>query len=179
MEDPSGTGKAFLIALSPDMRTAVLTISTTLAAGDGEDVSGPRLAQLARRAGCEVVHESILPDDRVAIAARLRELVAADHAVILTTGGTGLTPDDHTPEATLDVIEREAPGIAEALRTAGRRYNPKAILTRGVCGLAGGTLIVNFPGNPKALDETFDILGEVLPHAVQTLRRTDGHRTGH
>jgi molybdenum cofactor synthesis domain-containing protein len=165
--------------LAIDMRTAVLTISTTLAAGVGEDVSGPKLIALARKAGCEVEHVSILPDDRAAIAAHLRELVAAGFAVVLTTGGTGLTPDDHTPEATRDVIEREAPGIAEALRTAGRRYNAKATLARGVAGLAGGTLIVNFPGSPKALDETFDVLGDVLPHAVQTLRREDGQRTGH
>ncbi len=161
------------------MRTAVLTISTSLAAGTGEDVSGPKLAGLAARAGCDVVVREILPDDRLAIAARLRALVADGHAVILTTGGTGLTPDDHTPEATRDVIERDWPGIAEALRTAGRRYNPKAVLTRGVAGLAGGTIIVNFPGSPKALDETWDILGEILPHAVQTLRRADGERTGH
>jgi molybdopterin adenylyltransferase len=161
------------------MRTAVLTISTSLAAGQGEDVSGPKLASLAARAGCDVTVRDILPDDRGAIAARLRELVADGHAVILTTGGTGLTPDDHTPEATGDVIERDWPGIAEALRAAGRRANPKAVLARGVAGLAGGTIIVNFPGNPKALDETFDVLGDILPHAVQTLRRADGERTGH
>ncbi len=161
------------------MRTAILTISTTLATGEGENVSGPKLAASARAAGCVVEHEGILPDDREVIAAGLRELVAAGYAVVLTTGGTGLTPDDHTPEATRDVLEREAPGIAEALRATGRAHNPKAILARGVAGLAGGTLIVNFPGNPKALDETFGVLGEVLPHAVQTLRREDGRRTGH
>ncbi|MCW2997131.1 MAG: molybdenum cofactor synthesis domain protein [Solirubrobacterales bacterium] len=161
------------------MRTAVLTISTSLAAGDGEDLSGPRLATLAQGAGCEIVHREVLPDDRAAIARRLRELVAAGHAVVLTTGGTGFTPDDHTPEATLDVIEREAPGIAEALRTEGLKHKPHAMLTRGVAGLAGGTLIVNFPGNPKALDETFGVLAAVLPHAVKTLRRADGQRTGH
>jgi molybdopterin adenylyltransferase len=161
------------------MRTAVLTISTSLAAGDGEDVSGPRLAALAQEAGCEIVHREVLPDDRATIARRLRGLVAEDHAVVLTTGGTGFTPDDHTPEATLDVIEREAPGIAEALRSEGLRHKPHAMLTRGVAGLAGGTLIVNFPGNPKALDETFGVLATVLPHAVKTLRRADGQRTGH
>ncbi|MCW3013823.1 MAG: molybdenum cofactor synthesis domain protein [Solirubrobacterales bacterium] len=161
------------------MRTAVLTISTSLTAGNGEDVSGPRLAALATAAGCQVVVQEVLPDDRGTIAARLRELVADDHAVVLTTGGTGFTPDDHTPEATLDVIEREAPGIAEALRAEGLKHKPHAMLTRGVAGLADGTLIVNFPGNPKALDETFGVLAAVLPHAVKTLRRADGQRTGH
>ncbi len=164
----------------PSMRTAVLTISTTLSTGDGADVSGPLLASLAAGAGCEIVVAEILPDDRGVIAARLRELVAEDHAVVLTTGGTGFTPDDHTPEATLDVIEREAPGIAEALRAEGLRHKPHAMLTRGVAGLAGGTLIVNFPGNPKAMDETFGVLAAVLPHAVKTLRRADGQRSaGH
>ncbi len=162
------------------MRTAVLTISTSLAAGDGDDVSGPRLAAQARDAGCEIVVAETLTDDRGAVAARLRALVADDVEVILTTGGTGLTPDDHTPEATLDVVDRLAPGIAEALRAEGLRHKPHAMLTRGVAGLAGSTLIVNFPGNPNAIDETFGVLAAVLPHAVKTARRTDGQRsTGH
>lgn len=161
------------------MRTAVLTISTSLAAGTGEDVSGPRLAELATAAGCAVDVQEVLTDDRAAITARLRELVADDYAVVLTTGGTGFTPDDHTPEAARDVIERDAPGIAEALRAEGLKHKPHAMLTRGVAGLAGRTLIVTFPGNPKALDETFGVLAAVLPHAVGTLRRDDGRRTGH
>lgn len=161
------------------MRTAVLTISTTLAAGQGEDVSGPRLAQLAAAAGCDVAPVEVLSDDRAAIAQRLRELVADDVAVVLTTGGTGFTPDDHTPEAAKDVIERDAPGIAEALRAEGLKHKPHAMLTRGVSGIAGRTLIVTFPGNPKALDETFGVLAAVLPHAVGTIRRDDGRRSGH
>lgn len=160
------------------MRTAVLTISTSLAAGTGTDVSGPRLAELAIAAGCEIAVVEVVADDREAIAARLRDLVAADHAVILTTGGTGFTPDDHTPEATRDVVDRDAPGIAEALRAEGLRHKPHAMLTRGVAGLAGRTLIVNFPGSPKALDETFGVLAAVLPHAVGTLRRDDGRARG-
>lgn len=163
------------------MRTAVLTISTSLAAGTGgEDVSGPRLVARAQEAGCEVLVAEVLTDDRATVAARLRALAADDLEVILTTGGTGLTSDDHTPEATLEVIDREAPGIAEALRAEGLRHKPHAMLTRGVAGLAGSTLIVNFPGNPKAIDETFGVLAAVLPHAVKTARRTDGRRsTGH
>lgn len=158
------------------MRTAVLTISTSLAAGTGTDASGPRLAALATEAGCAVDVQEVLTDDRAVIAERLRALVREDYAVILTTGGTGFTPDDHTPEATRDVVDRDAPGIAEALRAEGRRFKPQAILTRGVAGLAGRTLIVNFPGSPKALDETFVVLAQILPHAVGTLRRDDDGR---
>jgi molybdopterin adenylyltransferase len=162
------------------MRTAVLTISTSLAAGQGEDASGPLLAQLAAAAGCAVDVVEVLADDRAAITQRLQALVAADYAVVLTTGGTGFTQDDHTPEATRAVIERDAPGIAEALRAEGLRHKPHAMLTRGVAGLAGRTLIVNFPGNPKALNETFGVLAAVLPHAVATLRQDHGRRdAGH
>lgn len=162
------------------MRTAVLTISTSLANGEGEDASGPLLADLARAAGCEVEAVDVVTDSYGAIVGRLRELVADDLAVILTTGGTGFTPDDHTPEATRAVLDREAPGIAEALRAEGLRHKPHAMLTRGVAGTAGRTLIVNFPGSPKALNETFGVLAAVLPHAVATLRQDDGRRsTGH
>lgn len=161
------------------MRTAVLTISTSLAAGDGDDISGTRLATLAAAAGCDVTTTATVADDRAAIAARLRALAADGHAVVLTTGGTGLTPDDHTPEATLDVIEREVRGIPEAMRAAGIPHNRKAMLSRAVAGTVGGTLIVNFPGSPKAIDETFVVIEDVLEHAVATLRRTDGSRTGH
>jgi len=161
------------------MRTAVLTISTSLAAGDGDDVSGARLAALAAQAGCDVTVREVIPDDRAAIGARLRALAHDGHAVVLTTGGTGLTVDDHTPEATLDVIEREVRGIPEAMRAAGIPYNRKAMLSRAVAGTLGGTLIVNFPGSPKAIDETFVVIEDVLAHAVATLRRTDGARSGH
>ncbi|WP_354699555.1 Molybdopterin adenylyltransferase [Paraconexibacter sp. AEG42_29] len=162
------------------MRTAVLTISTSLAAGQGDDASGPLLAQLATDAGCTVELAEVVTDATAAIAARLRDLVADDFAVILTTGGTGFTPDDHTPEATRAIIERDAPGIAEALRAEGLKHKPHAMLTRGVAGLAGRTLIVNFPGSPKALNETFGVLAAVLPHAVGSLRQDHGRRsTGH
>lgn len=171
--------RRFALPWAATMRTAVLTISTSVASGHNDDVSGLRLAALARDAGCDVQVHEVLTDDRAVIAARLRALVADDVAVVLTTGGTGFTPDDHTPEATGDVIQRDAPGIAEALRAEGLRHKPHAMLTRGLAGLAGGTLIVNFPGNPKAIDETFAVLAAVLPHAVATLRRADGQRTGH
>jgi len=156
------------------VRTAVLTISTTRARGEGEDASGARLAQLAEQAGCEVVAHDLVGDERDAIERALRGYVEDGLALVLTTGGTGLTPDDVTPEATREVIEREAPGIAEALRAEALRHTPMGMLSRGVAGVAGGTLIVNLPGSPKAIDELFPVLAPTLRHAVETLRREGG-----
>ena len=157
------------------MRAAILTISTSLAAGAGEDRSGPLLAEHAQRAGCSVDPVVVIADDLDAITARLRELVAADVRFIFTTGGTGLTADDVTPEATRAVIEREAPAFQQAMLIEGLRHQPLALLTRGVSGIAGRTLIVNFPGNPKAIDELFGVIAPALPHAAATLER-DGAR---
>ncbi len=163
------------------MRTAVLTISTTLSAGQGEDRSGPALSELAVAAGAEVVHEQTLPDDRAAIEEALRELSDPGRAIalIFTTGGTGLTPDDVTPEATRAVIDREAPGFAEAMRAESQRHTPLGILTRGVSGIANRTLIINFPGSPKAVRELFGVIAPTLPHVVQTLGRERGRAGGH
>jgi molybdopterin adenylyltransferase len=153
------------------MRTAVLTISTRTARGESEDVSGPRLAALAGEAGAQVVALEVVPDDRALIEARLRHHVAAGCSFVFTTGGTGFTPDDVTPEATRAVIERDAPGFAEAMRSEARLYTPHGILTRGLSGLAGRTLIVNFPGNPKAIDQLFGVLAPTLAHVDATLHR--------
>jgi molybdopterin adenylyltransferase len=153
----------------------VLTISTSLARGEGEDVSGPALAALCERAGLEVTLE-VVSDERGAIAAALRRL-ADDEGVrfVFTTGGTGLTIDDITPEATRDVIDREAPGYAEAIRSDAREHTPLGILTRGVSGVRGRTLIVNFPGNPKAIEQSWPIVEPTLEHAAATLERGAGH----
>jgi molybdopterin adenylyltransferase len=153
------------------VRAAVVTISTSIARGEGEDVSGRRLVALCREAGLEVSHETV-SDDREAIVAALKRL--ADHEgvrFVFTTGGTGLTVDDVTPEATLEVIEREAPGYAETIRADARGHTPLGILTRGVSGVRGRTLIVNFPGNPKAIDQSWPIVAPTLEHAAQTLER--------
>jgi molybdopterin adenylyltransferase len=149
----------------------VLTVSTSLAGGEGEDVSGPALVALCERAGLEVTLE-VVSDERGAIAAALRRL-ADDEGVrfVFTTGGTGLTIDDITPEATRDVIDREAPGYAEAIRTDAREHTPLGILTRGVSGVRGRTLIVNFPGNPKAIEQSWPIVEPTLEHAAATLER--------
>ena len=156
------------------METAILTVSTSLARGEGEDVSGARLAELAAGAGARVVATDVVADDVAEIEGRLRAHVDAGVAFVFTTGGTGLTPDDVTPEATRAVIERDAPGFAEALRAESIRHTPHGILTRGVSGIAGRTLIVNFPGNPKAIDQLFPILAPTLAHVAETLRRDGG-----
>jgi molybdopterin adenylyltransferase len=153
------------------MRTAILTISTSAAAGASEDRSGPALAAAAAAAGAEIVAREVVSDDRAAVEERLRAHVAAGVSLIFTTGGTGFTPDDVTPEATRAVIEREAPGYAEAMRAEALRHTPMGILSRGVSGIAGRTLIVNFPGNPKAIDELFPVLAPTLRHVVGTLNR--------
>ena len=151
------------------MRAAVLTISTSVAAGEGEDVSGPALVERCEEAGLEVTSE-VVPDDRERIAAALRRLADKDDVrFVFTTGGTGLTPDDVTPEATLDVVDRLAPGYAEAIRVESRQHTPLGILTRGVSGVRGRSLIVNFPGNPKAIQEPFGVIAPTLGHVVQTL----------
>ncbi len=153
------------------MEAAVITVSTSLARGEGEDVSGPRLAELATQAGAEVVAAEVVGDEVQAIADRLRAHVDAGVAFVFTTGGTGLTPDDVTPEATREVVERDAPGFAEAMRAESIRHTPHGILTSGVSGIAGRTLIVNFPGNPKAIDQLFPLLAPTLQHVAETLRR--------
>jgi len=153
------------------LRAAVLTISTSISRGEGEDVSGVALVRLCERAGLDVSHE-VLPDDREAIAGALRRL--ADHEevrFVFTTGGTGLTLDDVTPEATRDVLVRDAPGYAEAIRADARGHTPLGILTRGVSGVRGRTLIVNFPGNPKAIEQSWPVVEPTLEHAAATLER--------
>lgn len=157
------------------MRAAVLTISSSLARSEGKDASGPRLAELLEASGCEA-HVEVLPDDGALIEARLRELVADDVRFVFTTGGTGLTPDDVTPEATRAVIEREAPAFQQAMLIEGLRHQPMALLTRGVSGVAGRTLIVNFPGSPKAIDQLFPVLAPALKHAGESLVREGGRR---
>jgi molybdopterin adenylyltransferase len=145
---------------------------------EAEDLSGPRLAAAAEEAGCEVVAMEVIADDYSLIEDRLHHFVDAGCDLIFTTGGTGLTPDDVTPEATRAVIERDAPGFAEAMRAEGAKYTPHGILTRGVSGVVGRTLIVNFPGSPKAIDQLFPVLTPTLRHVVQTLRGDSSHHGG-
>jgi molybdopterin adenylyltransferase len=160
------------------VRTAVLTISTSVARREAEDTAGPLLAQLAEEAGADVEAMEVIPDDFPLIEDRLHHFVDDEFTFIFTTGGTGLTPDDVTPEATKAVIEREAPGIAEAMRAASLQVTPMGMLARGMAGIAHRTLIVNFPGNPKAIAELFPVIAPVLAHAAETLVRDGGRAAG-
>ena len=117
----------------------------------------------------------VVADDFALIEDRLRHYVGERCDLIFTTGGTGLTPTDLTPEATLAVIERDAPGFAEAMRAEGAKHTPHGILTRGFSGIAGHTLIVNFPGSPKSIDQLFPVLAPTLKHVVRTLRGDSSH----
>ena len=161
------------------MRTAILTISTSVSRREREDEGGPLLARLAEEAGADVDAMEVVPDDFGLIEDRLHHFADAGYALVLTTGGTGLTPDDVTPEATRAAVERDVPGIAEALRAASLAHTPMALLSRGVAGVRGRTLIVNFPGSPRALEQTFGVLTPVLAHAAALLGREGGHGAGH
>lgn len=158
----------------------ILTISDRGAAGDYEDRSGPLLRELiTARTGWQVDRQEVIPDDLETIAATLRDWCAAGLDLILTTGGTGFAPRDVTPEATRTVLEREAPGIAEALRAESLKVTRHAMLSRGVAGIRGRTLIINLPGNPKAIRENMDVLLPVLPHALELLAGSSSGEHGH
>jgi len=158
------------------IRTGILTISDRGSRGEYRDLSGPVIRELVtERLGAAVEQQAIVPDERPVIASTL--ITWADDIgldLVLTTGGTGFAPRDATPEATRDVVEREAPGLAEAMRAASLKVTPHAMLSRAVAGIRGHTLIVNLPGSPKAVRENLETILPALPHAIELLHGEKG-----
>ena len=158
------------------IRAVVITASDACSRGEREDTSGATLAQLLTDAGAEIVATEILSDDLDPLAQTLSDFADRDDVnLIITTGGTGLGPRDNTPEATRCVIEREAPGIAEAIRAESLKATPMAMISRGIAGVRSGTLIVNLPGSPKAVKESFAVIAPVLPHALDLIAGRTRH----
>jgi len=152
------------------IHAVVITVSDRCARGEQRDESGPVLVELLKEAGAEVVATAVLPDDLEPLADKLRAFAErGDVNLIMTTGGTGFSPRDNTPEATRAVIEREAPGLSEAMRIGTLRQTPLAMLSRGVSGIRNRTLIINLPGSPKGVRESFAVIKPVLAHAVALL----------
>jgi len=153
------------------IRAAVVTLSDKASAGLRADASGPTLVGLLRELGAEVLEPLVIPDDQSLIEHTLAGLADSGEVdLVLTTGGTGLAPRDRTPEATLAIADRLAPGFAEAMRSASLRLTPHAMLSRAVSAVRKKTLIINMPGSPKACREHFSVIARVLGHAVETLR---------
>ena len=159
------------------IQAVVITVSDACSRGEREDTSGAALTQLLTKLGATIVERRILSDDLDPLAQTLKEFAdRSDVNLIVTTGGTGLGPRDNTPEATQRVIEREAPGIAEAIRAESLKATRMAMLSRGICGVRSGTLIINLPGSPKAVKETFSVIAPVLSHALDLLAGHTAHR---
>ena len=158
------------------IHAVVITVSDACSRGEREDTSGKTLVQLLTDIGANIVETTILSDDLEPLTESLQQFAERDDVnLIVTTGGTGLGPRDNTPEATQQVIEREAPGIAEAIRLESLKATPMAMLSRGVCGVRSGTLIINVPGSPKAVRESFAVIAPIIPHALNLIAGRTRH----
>ena len=155
----------------------IITASNRSFRGERPDESGPAAAEAVRALGGEVRFQIVVPDDAAAIADAIREAVAQGCTLVLTSGGTGLSPTDVTPEATRSVIEREIPGIAEALRARSLEKTAHAMLSRAVAGAIGPALVVNLPGSPRAVRESLEVLAPAIPHALELLAGGSGEAT--
>lgn len=154
-------------------KAAIITASDKGAQGLREDLSGPCIKKILEKANYEVVSVDILPDDRNLIADKLIELSDRKIPLILTTGGTGFAPRDNTPEATRDVIEKETPGISEAIRSESLKITPRAMLSRAISGIRKQSLIINLPGSPKAVKECLDFILPILEHGLNIMLNLD------
>jgi len=152
------------------MKIGILTVSDKAARGEREDRSGPAIREIMEAAGAEVVRSLVVPDEQDVIRATLIAWSDEGLDVILTTGGTGFSPRDWTPEATKSVLEREAPGLSEAIRAVGLKKTPAAMLSRAVAGIRKSTLIINLPGSERGVRESLEAVLGVLPHAVDILK---------
>ena len=162
------------------IRIGIITVSDRSSSGDRPDESGPALVREVNKLGWHVTRTKVLPDELDQLSAILIDWAdSGEMDVILTTGGTGFSPRDVTPEATLAIIHRLTPGIAEAMRSTSLQITSHAMLSRAIAGIRSHTLIVNLPGNPKAAIENFSVIIPVLPHAVQLLRDEPSAETGH
>jgi molybdopterin adenylyltransferase len=152
------------------IRAVVITVSDACSRGERKDEAGDLLVDLLREAGAEIVERDLVSDDLEPLTELLQQRSEiADVNLVITTGGTGFGPRDNTPEATRATIERDAPGLAEAIRAESLKHTPMGMISRGVCGIRSACLIVNFPGSPKAVRESFAVIKPVLPHVVDLL----------
>ena len=164
------------MTVSTQMRAVVITVSDACSRGERKDESGETVLKLLNELGAEIVAREIVADDLEPLVTLLQRHADEGNAnLIITTGGTGFGPRDNTPEATRRVIEREAPGLSEAMRAESLKHTRMGMISRGVCGTRGGCLIVNLPGSPKAVSESFSVIGPVLPHVVDLLAGKTRH----
>ena len=148
---------------------AVLTVSDKGSKGEREDLSGPLIGEMIKKIGAELKYYEVIPDEKILIKEKLIEY-SRKVDLILTTGGTGLSARDVTPEATLEIIDKEVPGIAEAMRSEGLKKTNRAMLSRAVAGVKGNSLIINLPGSPKAVKESLSVILDVIPHAIEKIK---------
>ncbi len=163
-----------------EVRVGILTVSDRSFQGTRADTAGPALSAAIRQPGWTIQATGVVPDEVESIIAKLIEWTdRGDIDVVLTTGGTGLAARDVTPEATLAIVQRAVPGLAEAMRAASLKITPHAMLSRATAGIRGRTLVINLPGSPKGALENFQVIQSVLPHAVELLRGDPGAEAGH